>query len=906
MGWFPSKPFSYLTKDGRVFGNFLNLIHKSLKDCCNNILEKAYYNKYNNLEEMRTLQENEELLFPYSHKTDFFGVEPELKDRKFVPILQSTEAFILSNQPDYPGLAEINQIIGYWQHLLVMLVGSAYVGLIIWLIEKWKNKDHFSNKPYKGIVEGFYWACVTMTTVGYGDKYPKAIFGKIITVCWAVYSLAIVSLFTASIASGLTAKEINRLSLKEKDIGVINGSLEIQLITDDSGNPIYFQTLKGVMESLVAGHIHFALVDQYSAAEIVNLVNTSNLNTITILGSLVQRTTHGILVHDVDDDCIIDGLIKHRYTYEKKIKDHTRKNLDKFHKYKALRASNFPWEILVILLAGWVGLYILFSLVHIFMRLTRRKGSSLLPYPGYARVLVILGLSLEICVAFYPFFACLYTEQKLVGGLLGFIYSGCWLAVKLLVMSRCWDPIPEIIKYSTVKRAVEKRSNKICWRHQFSYVYEMLHPKEREENKTWKWVIKRMIGYSPNFKYSTRVLSALVASISCTYQLAAFSFHLTAVIIRSLWKSGQELITERNLTSNSTERRRIIITYHLIRVSFAVTNCLVILVFVYSIFDIAISYKKSLSNFASGRWRASLKGSLENSGSLTASCLRYCGYQIAFTIWGFFIINSVSWSICLLISFVIILPITDGNWAIIRFIAQYIILPSVTGLGLKIFQQVISRKFILQEKLKEEDEDQPLSLLRRSLFHMMSYVFFLANVNVGLASALMRVLKGSVIGLFWLGRIDRAILMRDFEKFDGGYQAYLGMVILEHNHNNPILRCFCQILRDDQQSGSEFKDKEENLEQNTMTCCRANEVADGEEREMEEVQQQRPNKRWRNQWRVAYMILRNPSLVKYRRKPLVEKKDENDLLSVAKKIYADWKEEKQIKADLKDEKNNKE
>ena len=29
-----------------------------------------------------------------------------------------------------------------------------------------------------------------------------------------------------------------------------------------------------------------------------------------------------------------------------------------------------------------------------------------------------------------------------------------------------------------------------------------------------------------------------------------------------------------------------------------------------------------------------------------------------------------------------------------------------------------------------------------------------------------------------------------------GYAAYIGMLLLEHAHNNPILRVFCQILQD--------------------------------------------------------------------------------------------------------------
>jgi polar amino acid transport system substrate-binding protein len=41
--------------------------------------------------------------------------------------------------------------------------------------------------------DGVYWAVVTMTTVGYGDKTPKTKVGRFIAVLWMLASLALIS-----------------------------------------------------------------------------------------------------------------------------------------------------------------------------------------------------------------------------------------------------------------------------------------------------------------------------------------------------------------------------------------------------------------------------------------------------------------------------------------------------------------------------------------------------------------------------------------------------------------------------------------------------------------------------------------------------------------------------------------
>jgi ABC-type amino acid transport substrate-binding protein len=56
--------------------------------------------------------------------------------------------------------------------------------------------------------DGIYWAVVTMTTVGYGDKTPKTTAGRVIAVVWMLASVALVSILSTSIVSRMTAERV--------------------------------------------------------------------------------------------------------------------------------------------------------------------------------------------------------------------------------------------------------------------------------------------------------------------------------------------------------------------------------------------------------------------------------------------------------------------------------------------------------------------------------------------------------------------------------------------------------------------------------------------------------------------------------------------------------------------------
>ena len=85
---------------------------------------------------------------------------------------------------------------------------SVIFGIIVWSFERQRNSDMFGDGFVKGIGHGIWWAIVTMTTVGYGDKAPKTIGGRIFALVWMIFSIVFIASFTASITSQLTIKEL--------------------------------------------------------------------------------------------------------------------------------------------------------------------------------------------------------------------------------------------------------------------------------------------------------------------------------------------------------------------------------------------------------------------------------------------------------------------------------------------------------------------------------------------------------------------------------------------------------------------------------------------------------------------------------------------------------------------------
>ncbi|NEN91172.1 MAG: transporter substrate-binding domain-containing protein [Okeania sp. SIO3H1] len=96
--------------------------------------------------------------------------------------------------------------------LLVVLLFT--VGNLLWLAERRRNTEQFPKDYWNGIGNGMWFALVTLTTVGYGDRAPITKTGRIIAGVWMMITMVTVSSLTAGIATSLTLSLSDQTALQ--------------------------------------------------------------------------------------------------------------------------------------------------------------------------------------------------------------------------------------------------------------------------------------------------------------------------------------------------------------------------------------------------------------------------------------------------------------------------------------------------------------------------------------------------------------------------------------------------------------------------------------------------------------------------------------------------------------------
>ena len=125
-----------------------------------------------------------------------------------------------------------------------------------------------------------------------------------------------------------------------------------------------------------------------------------------------------------------------------------------------------------------------------------------------------------------------------------------------------------------------------------------------------------------------------------------------------------------------------------------------------------------------------------------------------------------------------------------------------------------------------------------------------------------RIFLGVVFGMAFLMKTTASTLPRQFEIYDPGYSAYLGYLMLEHQHANLVLQCFCRFLLTSRRFSTD-----DNFFVNVS--------ADGAETNT--YVSFSPNRRKvQLRWHLCVMLVRNPSLVKFR-KHYVQKPESGEM-----------------------------
>lgn len=180
--------------------------------------------------------------------------------------------------------------------LVLMLSAHA-----IWWFERRDNPD-FPSVYRKGIWDSFWWATVTITTVGYGDKTPRGRAGQGFALLWMVVGYFVFASFTASITSSLAINEIRGTlagpsDLPGHEVATLANSQAERWLVDEGIGRVTFGSVDDMYQALVEGEVDAIVFDAP-----VLLYQAARDPAVRTVGPVFDTVRYGLAVSDEDDE----------------------------------------------------------------------------------------------------------------------------------------------------------------------------------------------------------------------------------------------------------------------------------------------------------------------------------------------------------------------------------------------------------------------------------------------------------------------------------------------------------------------------------------------------------------------------------------------------------------------------
>ncbi|XP_056428879.1 stimulated by retinoic acid gene 6 protein-like isoform X3 [Hyla sarda] len=476
--------------------------------------------------------------------------------------------------------------------------------------------------------------------------------------------------------------------------------------------------------------------------------------------------------------------------------------------------------------------------------------------PTWAKALVYLLSALEVGMDYYPFFACLSTDRRLVGSTLGFCYSLCWFCVQLADLLQCqrlahtsvillFTPIPSlacclflvgrflqllIMTVLSIYRQMESKDEEepLLPLHLTNYVRHLLQPapETNEQNAPQRW---KIYTWDMHFKFPTRIIVTAVLCLTCLYNFVLVDLFVSPKAVKGLdrWILGTVNLSYSDQTKGVLLRLRACWFYSTFPSAF--TSVIFVL-------HVLASYRKEMKKLYKGDSDIPSTG---RPAVILAASIRYTGNQIAYLLWGYFLLHIMFFLISLIITFWFVVPIKEGKGTLVLQIFGYAVLGMVIMIAV-IVAQILAAQFIfLQDKISSSDKNKPLAINNRRGFQNFSYFFMFYSAILGFGACLVRVLFNVLLGSWLLARIDRPLFPKGYEGADIGYSTWTGMLQVDLYHTHPIVLSFCHILTQG------VKSRKHHTGPDVLQDC--------------------GNKQRRAKWHLAYTLIKNPTLILYRK-----------------------------------------
>jgi len=309
LNWFSNPPYVVNSPGNEMTGIMAILVKGMIKaSCgkCNNQEPNIY--AYQSLSGENPVKDNA-LAVKKSIGNEFhisfpvFGystITRYMEKHIFILFVESAgSATVVRNEIDYAAktVNAFKSIGNIWPMYLITVLITAVCGIVIWAAEKSGNEEFSEGRYISGAFQGFWWAFISMTTVGYGDITPRTIRGRVVAIAWTLAGLVLSGILLGSLTSSVTSLTLPpEVKLYGTKSAAINSSFEYNLgVRRNSivNSQRQYQTTDEVLTALKTQEVDISLLDAFTAIEMQDVIAAKSLKVKEVIKA---NTGYGVVL----------------------------------------------------------------------------------------------------------------------------------------------------------------------------------------------------------------------------------------------------------------------------------------------------------------------------------------------------------------------------------------------------------------------------------------------------------------------------------------------------------------------------------------------------------------------------------------------------------------------------------
>lgn len=245
-----SAPYIHTDTAGEVHGVLSNFLKEILiEHCCLGCNNITFLPSLGVIEKFKTYLSNNntaDIVLPVEngrHASVFYG-------NPYISLIQISKVLFIRKDKKVTNSDLLDPLLHStlltWPLAVIAIAMAVCAGTIIWMMDTWFNRHQFPRSFPKGPFEGFWWAFVSMTTVGYGDRTPHSVAARLFAVCWIFSGIIVFNMFTATITSSLTLamKDNDNFDVYKENVGVLGHSTATNVgVLQENAKPKHYENI---------------------------------------------------------------------------------------------------------------------------------------------------------------------------------------------------------------------------------------------------------------------------------------------------------------------------------------------------------------------------------------------------------------------------------------------------------------------------------------------------------------------------------------------------------------------------------------------------------------------------------------------------------------------------------------